>query len=52
MTDRRAYDEMGYPSMNTIYQDYINNLSAQNRHISQMLSHFQSTEMTLRRIIN
>jgi hypothetical protein len=52
MTDRRAYDEMGYPSMNTIYQDYINNLSAQNRHISQMLSHFQSTEMTLRRMIN
>jgi hypothetical protein len=43
---------MGYPSMNTIYQDYINNLSAQNRHISQMLSHFQSTEMTLRRMIN
>lgn len=52
MADRRAYDEMGYPSMNTIYQDYINNLSAQNRHISQMLSHFQSTEMTLRRMIN
>ena len=52
MTDRGQIRRVDYPSTETIYQDYINMITAQNRHISQMLHHFQTTEVTMRRMLH
>ena len=52
MTDRGQNRRLDYPSTETIYQDYINMITTQNRQISQMLHHFQTTEVTMRRMLH